>query len=218
MKKPVCLVHGIADTTITMEPMARALRAAGWDAFTIGFTPKFGQGLLDELAVQVAKKIDDRVGPDQPCDVIGFSMGGLVTRYMIQRLGWITRAQRFVTISTPHHGTLAAHALPLDGVRQMRPGSAFLRDLASDADMLRSIAFTSLWTPMDLIILPASSSIMPQAENIRLNVIAHPLMILDRRATAAVIHGLSKPVLSASCESSRGELATASSVLDGKMA
>ena len=50
--------------------------------------------------------------------------------------------------------------------------------------------FTSLYTPMDLVILPATSSRMKQARNISVPVLAHPLMVLDGRCLRAVVEAL----------------------------
>ena len=64
-------------------------------------------------------------------------MGGIVCRYYLQRLGGIARVDRFVAISAPEHGTWWANTCPAEllrwpGVAQLRPDSAFLRDLNSD--------------------------------------------------------------------------------------
>src|SRR6185436_5431091 len=96
-------------------------------------------------------------------DLIGFSMGGLIARYYLQRLGGIEKVGRFVSIAAPHQGTHMARLGGLPGWVQMRPGSEFLRDLASDADVLRRVNFTSFYTPLDAVIVPARSSEMPQA-------------------------------------------------------
>jgi triacylglycerol lipase len=72
----------------------------------------------------------------------------------------------------------------------MRPNSPFLRDLARDADKLGGLKFTSFYTPMDLVIIPQRSSEMPQARNVRIPVVAHPLMVLDRRCLRSVAEAL----------------------------
>ena len=191
-RNPVLLIHGIKDDARKMEPMARYLRAQGWDAKTMSFRPSWGQKGLDVLAGQVAQFIGENYAPAEKIDLVAFSMGGLVTRYYLQRLGGLERVQRYVTLSTPHHGTLLAYLLPNAGCRQMRFGSAFLRDLASDADRLAQLDFTSFWTPLDTIIVPARSSIMPQARNERMVIALHPLMVLQPRAQRAVAAALSR--------------------------
>ena len=74
----------------------------------------------------------------------------------------------------------------------MRFGSAFLRDLASDADRLAPLACTSFWTPLDLVILPPRSSVIPQARNERMVVALHPLMVRQGSCLRAVAGALSR--------------------------
>ena len=85
-------------------------------------------------------------------------MGGLVSRYYVQRLGGMNRVGRLITISTPHRGTYWALANGNVGSRQMRPGSEFLRELNRDAGVLERVQHASIWTPLDLMILPPWSS------------------------------------------------------------
>ncbi|MEA3207122.1 MAG: triacylglycerol lipase [Chthoniobacter sp.] len=185
-RPPVLLIHGIKDDARKMERMARHLRQEGREVHTMSLRPSWGQKGLDELAVQIAAEADRLFAPDQTFDLVAFSMGGLVSRYYVQRLGGLERVRRFVTISTPHQGTVFAYLIANPGCRQMRPGSAFLRDLASDAHRLEQVQFTSVWTPLDLIILPARSSAVPQARNRKLWIVAHPLMVWQPLALRAV--------------------------------
>lgn len=189
-ERRVLLVHGIGDDGRTMEHMARYLRAQGWRASTVTLTPNWGQRGLDELAGQIADHVAREFKPGEKFDLVGFSMGGLVARYYVQRLGGLERVRRFVTLSTPHNGTWVAHLLRHPGVRQMRPGSAFLRDLDRDAERLAGLKFTSFWTPCDAIILPPRSSEVPGARNVKMWVAMHPLMIWEPRCLRAVAAAL----------------------------
>lgn len=189
-RNPVLLVHGIKDDARKMEPMARYLRSQGWDARTMSLRPSWGQKGLDELAGQLADFIARNYSPHQRIDLVGFSMGGLVCRYYLQRLGGLERVQRFVSISAPHHGSVLAWLLPNPGCRQMRPGSAFLRDLESDEERLAEIEFTSLWTPYDTIIIPSHSSVMPEARNVKMQILLHPLMVWQKSSMAGVAQAL----------------------------
>ncbi|RYD83726.1 MAG: triacylglycerol lipase [Verrucomicrobiaceae bacterium] len=189
--RPVLLIHGLKDTARKMEKMARYLRAQGRDAHTLSLSPSWGQVGLEELAQQLAAYVDRTFGPEQPFDLIGFSMGGIVSRYYVQRLGGKERVRNLVTISSPHRGTLFAYLVPNAGCRQMRPHSAFLRDLDSDAEeVFQKVRFTSFWTPLDLIILPAASSIVPNATCHRIWCAAHPLMVWEPRCLRAVAQAL----------------------------
>jgi triacylglycerol lipase len=131
---------------------------------------------------------------NNPVDLVGFSMGGIVSRYYVQRLGGINRVQRFITISSPHHGTWIAYCREGVGCIQMRPDSVLLQDLNRDAGMLKQIDFTSIWTPYDLMIVPASSSQMPLGREVIVPVLNHSWMLTDSRSLAAVAQALATPV------------------------
>ena len=95
--------------------------------------------------------------------------------------------RRFVSISGPHAGTLTALALPLAGARDMRRGSALLRELDGDPDPWGPCEVHVLYTPYDLMILPASSSRLRGARTTTLvPVPLHRWMIEHPRALAHV--------------------------------
>jgi triacylglycerol lipase len=183
------LVHGIYSDSGDFTRMARVLRAEGWPVFTPNLRPNGGQAGIDELASQLSRYIEREV-PGGKCDLVGFSMGGLVSRYYLQRLGGLDRVERFVSLAAPHHGTVLAHLHGGRGGRHMRPESDLLRDLARDADRLGRVKFTSIYTPLDLIIVPARSSEMAQARNVRLWASMHPALILGKRGIRAVAKAL----------------------------
>ena len=184
-RTPVVLVHGIYSTGRDMERLARHLRSQGCEVHAPTFTPNGGQTPIENLARQLAD-YTARELPGRRFDLVGFSMGGLVSRYYLQRLGGLDRVHHFVTLATPHQGTQWARLGALPGWVQMRPGSEFLRDLARDAAALRRVKFTSLYTPLDTIILPARSSDVPEARNIRAWGLIHPSFILEKRCIRAV--------------------------------
>jgi triacylglycerol lipase len=176
---PVVLVHGIDDTAKLFRHMAARLERDGRTVHAPDLVPNNGDAGIDRLAAQLARFIDARVQPGQPIDLVGFSMGGLVCRYYLQRLGGLDRVQRFVSIASPHQGTWTALFRANAGARQMRRGSAFLADLNSDAARLGRVRVASIWTPLDLMILPAASCVL--GTSIRIRVAAHALMARDRR-------------------------------------
>jgi triacylglycerol lipase len=195
-RNPILLVHGLMDTSHKMRKISNYLRNLGWEVFHIDLTANNGDTRLEILAGQIADLIDRTFAPHQQIDLLGFSMGGLVSRYYIQRLGGMKRVQRFISISTPHHGTIAAYFSTRPGCIQMRPDSDFITDLQSDVSNLNHLNFTSLWTPFDLIILPPSSSQLGIGTEIIIPVIAHPLMVADRRIFKVISAALSQPIKS----------------------
>ncbi len=174
--------------------MTAYLQKQGWVVHSLDLLPSNGDCGLDRLAHQLDTYIQATLPHQQPFDLIGFSMGGIVSRYYVQRLGGLDRVQRFITISSPHNGTLTAHLSQRPGCMQMRPNSPFLNDLNRDARMLEKLNFTSIWTPMDLMIVPATSSQLQVGRNVQVNVPLHSWMVQDFRGLQAVANALREPV------------------------
>jgi len=184
--RPVVLVHGIWDSSDAFVPMAGWLRTRGFRPLAVDLTPSDGTVGLDELARQLAAFVDHQLPDGETFDLVGFSMGGLVGRYYVQRLGGAARVGRLITISAPHRGTCMAYASRNPASRQMRPRSAFLKDLNGDVALLARVRCASIWTPLDLMIVPAGSSRLGVGDHFRIPVVAHPLMLRDRRSLELV--------------------------------
>lgn len=195
-RNPVLLVHGFNGTPAIFRGMSDYLAKSGWFVYDLTLTPSNGELGIEQLAQQVANYIAKTFTAEQPLDLIGFSMGGIVSRYYVQRLGGIDRVQRLLTISSPHHGTWTAYALGRPGCIQMRPDSTFLQELNQDVAMLEQLNFTSIWTPFDLMIVPANSSKMPVGREVQVPVLYHDWMPIDIRCLEAVVAALAEPVKS----------------------
>lgn len=193
-RNPVLLIHGINDTAKIFQRMRTHLEARGWEVHAISLSPNNGDVGLDELARQVDCYVKRTFGRAHAIDLVGFSMGGIVCRYYLQKLGGLARVDRFITISSPHHGSLMAYLCGNVGCEQMRPNSPFLRDLNHQLDQLNQVQFTSIWTPLDLMILPASSSSLPIGTEIKVPVLGHAWMVSDPTVLVAVTSALSRPL------------------------
>lgn len=193
-RNPVILIHGIWDTKIIFSKMSARLTELGWCVHSLNLTPNDASLGLASLAKQLADYISETFHPEQSIDIVGYSMGGLVSRYYVQRLGGINRVQRFITISSPHKGTLTAYSLPLPGYLDMRPHSSFLQDLDRDVAILKQINFTSIWTPFDVMILPSNSSQMPVGKEVKLKVWLHRQMVTDPQSINALVTELKAPI------------------------
>ena len=189
-RNPVVLVHGIWNTASIFSILKAHLEEQGWSVYALSMTPNNGDARLEALAEQVAQFVDKCVGPQQPIDLVGFSMGGLVSRYYVQRLGGLNRVQRLVTVSAPHRGTALGLFSDRLGVQQMRPGSAFLKSLNQDLYQLETLQFVSLWTPFDLLILPPWSSQLKVGQGRRLSVPSHNRMIYDPQGLREIVRSL----------------------------
>lgn len=193
MRNTLVLVHGFMDTGRRMGWMSRQLRAKGWKVLVPSLQPSNGTQTIEQLADQLHIYIRENTQKDERINLIAFSMGGLICRHYVQRCGRLAKTDLLITIATPHNGTLAAYILPLAGVRQMRPKSAFLNGLNADIKHLKEVTFFSYYSPFDLIILPASSSVIPTASCIKIFALIHPWIIFNRRLLKEIVLVLNQP-------------------------
>ena len=125
---PILLVHGVTDNRSIFTVLRRGLRRRGFGRVTtLNYTPLTED--VREVAtpgVGVVEAICAETGYER-IHVIGHSMGGLVARYYVQRMGGDERVHTVVALGTPHSGTFPARLVPHPVARQMRPGSDVLR-------------------------------------------------------------------------------------------
>jgi triacylglycerol lipase len=185
-RNAVLLLHGIDDTVVLFHRLRPYLEERGWRVHDLDLVPNNGAAGLDELALQVGSYAKAHLAGEPAFDLVGFSMGGMVARYYVQRIAEPGRVQRLVTIASPHRGTWTGFLRNNKGARQMRPGSEFLRQLHAERHKLEGVRFTSIWNPFDLMILPASSSVVAEARSVPVQLAAHPLMMRNRRVMGLV--------------------------------
>lgn len=191
---PIVLVPGYQDDASVLARLVTFLKDRNFRPYPISLVPSDGRVTLDVLAGQVADFVKGTFAEDQALDFVGFSMGGVVLRYYLQRLGGLERTHRFVTLGTPHRGSWTSYGSNRPGVRQMRPGSAFLRDLNSDVERLGQVCFTSIWTPFDLMIIPAASSTVAVAHDEPVFTLHHRSLLTSRPSLDRVADALGRPL------------------------
>lgn len=192
--QPVCtvLVPGWLDNDRTLSRLRTYLELQGVRAVICSPQPSNGSAPIERLAEQVAAFIESGFGAEEPVNLFGFSMGGLIHRVYIQQMGGWRRVHKFVTVATPHRGTMTARFATLQGASQMRPESEFIQSLNRDLSALENVQFTSIWSPFDLTIVPANSSILPVGKMRRIWSPAHGVMMYDpnvMRVVAGVLRG-----------------------------
>ena len=151
---PVLLVHGLIDNRSIFTVMRRGLRRRGFaQVCTWNYSPLLGdvaEGARD-LGEHV-ERICAQTGHDR-VHLVGHSLGGLISRYYVQRQGGGRRVESLVTLGSPHGGSVLAHLLPTPMVRQLRPGSAVLQELAEPAPDW-STPMTAVYSNLDQLVVP----------------------------------------------------------------
>lgn len=202
MSAMTILVPGFSDDARCMRGLARYLQKnIGARTIILSPQPSAGQVGIDVLAGILAKQIDEHIPASEPIQLVGFSMGGLICRYYVQCLRNARPVKQLLTIATPHQGTWSAYSFARPACFQMRPGSQFLRELNANLTPLKAVRFTSIWTPFDLTILPATSSWLPIGEIVTILSPFHRTMLFDPRVFAAV-----RVRLQSSCEDAQRTL------------
>jgi hypothetical protein len=116
-----------------------------------------GRSRFETLGAQLAAQIRRH---DQPVNLIGFSMGGLVIRAAHLHDPTLP-IQRAVLLNSPLRGSLLAYALPIGGIRQMRPSDEFLRRVKNTPWNIPTLV---TWCPGDTAVIPGRSARWPAAQ------------------------------------------------------
>jgi triacylglycerol lipase len=196
---PVLLVRGLASRNNSLRPLKKSLREHGIREIEFGsYEPYLGEKSVKHAAEQIAEAVKQLLVKykAKQVDIVGFSMGALSARYYIQRLGGKEVVRKFISISGPHKGTYTAY-LPqfLTGIIDMRPNSELINDLGQDADPWGKVLVYSFYTPYDLIVIPASSGILPGSVEVKSYQVAlHHLMLKDTEVMHDVARVLMEPV------------------------
>ncbi|MFJ8785528.1 lipase family alpha/beta hydrolase [Streptomyces sp. NPDC102476] len=177
-KPPVVLLHGFIDNRSVFVLLRRSLAQHGRQQIeSLNYSPLTCDiRAAAELLGRHIEGICERTGSER-VDVVGHSLGGLIARYYVQRLGGDTRVRTLVTLGTPHSGTRVvplANAHPI--VRQMRPGSELLEELTRPAPGCRT-HFVSFWSDLDHLMDPLETACIDHADlmaqNVRVSGIGH---------------------------------------------
>jgi pimeloyl-ACP methyl ester carboxylesterase len=177
-KRPVVLLHGFIDNRSVFVLLRRSLAQHGRQQVeSLNYSPLTCDiRTAAELLGRHIEEICERTGSAR-VDIVGHSLGGLIARYYVQRLGGDIRVGTLVTLGTPHSGTRVvplANAHPI--VRQMRPGSELLDELTRPAPGCRT-HFVSFWSDLDHLMDPLETACVDHpdlmVQNVRVSGIGH---------------------------------------------
>lgn len=194
-RPPVVLLHGFIDNRSVFVLLRRSLARHGWRQLeSLNYSPLTCDiRTAAELLGRHVEEVCARTGYRE-VDIVGHSLGGLIARYYVQRLGGDRRVRTLVTLGTPHAGTAVA---PLAGahpiVRQMRGGSAPIEELRLPAPGCRT-RFISFWSELDQVVVPAEAACVDHpdldATNVRVSGIGHLALPVHPAVAAGVRQAL----------------------------
>ena len=194
-KPPVVLLHGFIDNRSVFVLLRRSLAQHGRQRIeSLNYSPLTCDiRTAAELLGRHIEEICERTGSEQ-VDVVGHSLGGLIARYYVQRLGGDHRVRTLVTLGTPHSGTRVAplaNAHPI--VRQMRPGSELIEELALPAPGCRT-QFVSFWSDLDHVMDPLETACINHSDlkvqNVQVSGIGHLALPVHPAVAAGIRQAL----------------------------
>lgn len=195
---PILLVHGIIDNHAIFTVMEYALRRHGFQTLS-----RYDYGVLTQniprAAVRLGAAIDELSAATgyERVHVIGHSLGGLIARYYVQRLGGDQHVHTLVTLGTPHQGTQLAWAAPLlPLVRQLTPDSPVIQELAAPAQGCRT-RFVAFYSDIDHLVVPGRNARLDHpdlnVQNIAAHGVGHLSMPNNGRIAFSIAQALREP-------------------------
>ena len=198
-KPPVVLLHGFIDNRSVFVLLRRSLAQHGHrQVESLNYSPLTCDiRTAAELLGRHIEEICERTG-SREVDIVGHSLGGLIARYYVQRLGGDLRVRTLVTLGTPHSGTAVvplASAHPI--VRQMRPGSPVIEELTRPAPGCRT-HFVSFWSDLDHLMEPLETACIDHpdliAQNVQVSGIGHLALPVHPAVATGIRQALDTPL------------------------
>jgi triacylglycerol lipase len=182
---PILLVHGMVDNRSIFTMLRRGLRRRGFGrVIALNYSPLTGD--VRDVAAQLGELVEEVCAETgyERIHVVGHSMGGMVARYYVQRLGGDDRVHTLVTLGTPHGGTFPARLFPHPLLRQLRPGSDVVAELTEPAPTCRT-RFVAIWSDLDQMVVPKRSATIDHpdlsARNVFVRGVGHMSLPVDGR-------------------------------------
>lgn len=190
-RTPIVLVHGWVDNRSVFTMLRRQLRRRGFDTVvTMNYSvftndvPRAAARLAD-----LVERLCNETG-SETVQIVGHSMGGLVARYYVQRLGGDVRVDTVATLGTPHAGTRAANLFVGKALAQLRPGSPVVAELAEPAPGCRT-RFVAVWSDLDAMVVPKESARLDHPDLVATNVlvrgVGHQSLPFHGRVVAEIV-------------------------------
>ena len=192
-RNPIILIHGLWNTSSIFSSITSKLDDIGMEYFAPTLKHSFGMTSILDLTNKLNELILEKYGLEKELDILGFSMGGIIGSYWIKKFNGYKRTRQFITVGSPHSGTLASQLVPkypFRGISEMKINSFLLRELAEYDYLLKGINCISFFTYWDLMVFPGWRANLNSGEKISLKIYKHKNLVRHPEAVEKIIDKL----------------------------
>ena len=173
----IVFVHGLNGKGSNWDTMVARFKADGWpeDRLLAGSYRKPEWGCNETNALELSDWVNTlKARGAKHIAIVAHSMGGLSSRYYLQRLAGTDSVDTIVTLGTMHHGLMTACLAPVDVCvwKEVCMSSLFLSDLNTAPATPGPTRWVSIFSSGDAIV-PAQSSQLYGAVNVEVEGIGH---------------------------------------------
>ncbi|WP_169978145.1 triacylglycerol lipase [Microbispora sp. H10836] len=185
---PVVFVHGYTGNSTNFAALQAYLVANGWSGSRLfGYNYNWaGSNVVSAQGLAAfVNQIKASTGASK-VDIVNHSMGGLVTRWYLQKLGGAANVGHVASLAGANHGTTYAGACTIYvSCIEMLPGSAYITSLSGD-ETPGSAKYGTWVSPCDGIIIPYTSTRLSGADNHTLACVDHLSILSNIQAMSGV--------------------------------
>ena len=190
-RNPIILIHGLWNTSSIFSSITSKLDEIGIEYFAPTLNHSYGITSIIDLSKILNELILEKYGLEKEIDILGFSMGGIIGRYWLQKFNGYKRTRRLISIGSPHKGTLMAQFIPkypFRGISEMKINSKFLRELAKNDFFLDGIECISFFTYWDLMVFPGWWTNLNLGKKISVKVFKHRNLVSNKTVIDSIIN------------------------------
>jgi len=189
-RNPIILIHGLWNTSSIFSSITSKLDEIEIEYFAPTLNHVYGMTSINELTSTLNELILEKYGLEKEIDILGFSMGGIISRYWLQKFNGYKRTRRFISIGSPHKGTLMAQLVPrypFKGISEMKINSDFLRELEKNDCFLDDIECINFFTYWDLMVFPSWWTNLNFGKKISVKVYKHRNLVRNKSMVEKII-------------------------------
>ena len=192
-KRPIILIHGLWNSSAIFTNLLNRLDYYDFEYYAPTIDYYFGRISIIDLAETLDELITKKYGNEREIDILGFSMGGIIARYWINKFNGYLKTKRFISIGSPHRGTLTAQLVPKNlfkGISEMKIRSTLLKELSEYDNLLKKIDCISFYTKWDFMVFPGWRANLPVGRKYSLNIYKHRNLVRNPIALDAIVHSI----------------------------